>query len=147
MTDAEVDELARVFPTPTGAGHLLSSAGLGPQYHPRQAANAFEFWHAVSADIGAGRLPDGRLRVLIAAAARYPDNEVFRQALGITQASEGTARAPAWPGDDDHEAPAAAVQAGPAGATVIVHGGNVIFGGRQASVIGVQHGSPEPPPR
>ncbi|WP_026239147.1 effector-associated domain EAD1-containing protein [Parafrankia discariae] len=147
LTGEEIHTLAVVFPQPAAAGRLLLAAGLGTQFHPQNAGNAFEYWHAVSAEIGAGRLVDGRRLILTAAVARYPANEVFRRALGMAPAAEGAAAGPgpstgAW--TDATPAPPATESAG---MNFTVNGGNVIFGGRQGEVIGVQNLTTGPDPQ
>ncbi|WPB89994.1 effector-associated domain EAD1-containing protein [Streptomyces malaysiensis] len=80
LTTEEIGELTRVFPPGSSAVALLRRAGF-PTEHIPAATTAAEFWSAVAGAVAAGRVADGRLRVLAAACATYPHNEVFRAAV------------------------------------------------------------------
>ncbi|MBI0382123.1 hypothetical protein JBE27_39135, partial [Streptomyces albiflaviniger] len=81
LTTEEIEELARVFPPGLSAVALLRRAGFPAEHIPAAATAAGEFWSAVAGAVAAGRVADGRLRVLAAACVSYPHNEVFRAAL------------------------------------------------------------------
>ncbi|MFS7872641.1 effector-associated domain EAD1-containing protein [Streptomyces asiaticus] len=81
LTTEEIEELARVFPPGPSAVALLRRAGFPAEHIPAAARAAGEFWSAVAGAVAAGRVADGRLRVLAAACVSYPHNEVFRAAL------------------------------------------------------------------
>ncbi|WP_413806453.1 effector-associated domain EAD1-containing protein [Streptomyces sp. OE57] len=81
LTAEETEELARVFPPGPSAVALLRRAGFPAEHIPAAATTAGEFWSAVAGAVAAGRVADGRLRVLAAAGVSYPHNEVFRAAL------------------------------------------------------------------
>ncbi|MBL7488154.1 hypothetical protein I6A60_36555 [Frankia sp. AgB1.9] len=78
LSEVEIRELARRFADAGSATHLLAATGWSAELRPSwQARNAFEFWQEVAADLEHGAVRDGRRRLLTAAAARYPDSEVF----------------------------------------------------------------------
>ncbi|MGW7692815.1 effector-associated domain EAD1-containing protein [Streptomyces asiaticus] len=81
LTTEEIEELARVFPPGPSAVALLRRAGFPSEHIPAAATTAGEFWSAVAGAVAAGRVADGKLRVLAAARVSYPHNEVFRAAL------------------------------------------------------------------
>jgi tetratricopeptide (TPR) repeat protein len=78
LTDEELDALGCAFCTCVSAAHLLESAGLARPRHPGWAAqSAAEFWREVDNLLVAGVLPEGRRRILAAAANLFPGNPVF----------------------------------------------------------------------
>lgn len=86
LTAEEIRELARVFPPGPSAEALLHRAGVpsphrppGPPGPPGTASHAY--WSAVADSVAAGRVADGRLRLLATACRAYPHNEVFRAAV------------------------------------------------------------------
>ncbi|WP_374121993.1 effector-associated domain EAD1-containing protein [Frankia sp. AiPa1] len=86
LTAVEVETLATVFATPDAASGLLYRAGLPlerfPAFVPGVHANGF--WAAVSRDLGYGRAPGGRRRLLAVAAAEYPGNPTLRRDCATT---------------------------------------------------------------
>ncbi|WP_044888691.1 effector-associated domain EAD1-containing protein [Frankia torreyi] len=80
LSSAEVTALATVFGAPDAAALLLRRAGLAPEAFPAftPGIQALTFWSAVGLELGHGRAPGGRRRLLTEAAALYPGNRVFR---------------------------------------------------------------------
>lgn len=80
LTAIEIGELARVYPTPARSALLLRRAGFAPEVapSPQGSASARDYWEDVAEWITYGRLPRGRRRLLDAAAADFPHNQVFR---------------------------------------------------------------------
>ncbi|MET7903930.1 effector-associated domain EAD1-containing protein [Streptomyces sp. NPDC005336] len=82
LTAGELRELARVFPPGPTALTLLRRAGFPARQLPSTTGSAAGgFWDAVADAVAAGRIADGRLRVLAAACVTYPHNEMFRAAV------------------------------------------------------------------
>ncbi|MGP4045104.1 effector-associated domain EAD1-containing protein [Streptomyces sp. 2A115] len=81
LTDEEIRELARVFPPGPSAKALLHRAGFPHEHVPSQyGITALEFWYTVADAVSAGRVADGRRRLLVTAGRDFPHNEVFRAA-------------------------------------------------------------------
>ncbi len=82
LTDREIRALAGAFATSLSAVQLLERAGVDrreqPSWAPAQTPLAF--WAEVNNFLDSGGLPDGRQRILAAAAKHYPANRVFAQA-------------------------------------------------------------------
>ncbi|ADP78603.1 toll/interleukin-1 receptor domain-containing protein [Pseudofrankia inefficax] len=141
LSDLELRTLAEVYFDRWAGGELLKRAGLSPADQPQGAGIVLDFWRQVNASLGAGILADGRRRILAAAAADYPANEVFRRGLSDAATSGRPGGDPATPvsrGDLASEPD----EAGGAGATLRaarmefkVSGGNVNFG-HQGRVVG-----------
>jgi hypothetical protein len=63
------------------ARQVLESAGVRVSRQPAWAGlTPSAFWHEVNAKVGNGIIPEGRRRILAAAAAIYPANPFFRAA-------------------------------------------------------------------
>jgi hypothetical protein len=108
LTDAELQALAAVFHDRLAARHVLAAAGFAVEWQPHwQAATSEQFWHEVNAKLAAGILPDGRRRVLAAAADRYPANPLFRTgASNRRESADGAATQDSEsPGADKDQAP------------------------------------------
>ncbi|MBL7502086.1 toll/interleukin-1 receptor domain-containing protein [Frankia sp. CNm7] len=74
LTTEELAALAAVFETHAQAAKVLARAGLPPGWEPRwRPATPLGFWRSVSAFLVSGAVPDGRGRVLRAAAELAPD--------------------------------------------------------------------------
>ncbi|WP_157734940.1 effector-associated domain EAD1-containing protein [Pseudofrankia inefficax] len=83
LTEEEVAALTSAFADQTAAGQLLSDAGLRAERQPSWRVNtAEEFWVEVAALVRDGILPDGRARILTAAASRLPDHPVLARDPG-----------------------------------------------------------------
>ncbi|MDT3445823.1 effector-associated domain EAD1-containing protein [Pseudofrankia sp. BMG5.37] len=85
LTEWEIKELARVFPSSVAATDLLRRSALPTGRLPAFGAGDTPewFWTAVGIQLDFGIAPDGR-QVLLAAAQRlYPANSVFSRALGL----------------------------------------------------------------
>lgn len=79
LTDEEIQELARVYQPGPSARALLRRAGFPGEHVPSQIGiTALEFWYTVADAVSAGRVPDGRRRLLVTAERDYPHNTVFR---------------------------------------------------------------------
>ncbi|WP_239311730.1 MULTISPECIES: TIR domain-containing protein [unclassified Frankia] len=108
LTELEIRALAGAFATSLSAVQLLERAGVDrleqPSWAPAQSPLAF--WVEVNNFLDSGGLPDGRRRILAAAAERYPANPVFAQARDFaagfsaagTAAGHGPAAAAGVPG-------------------------------------------------
>jgi hypothetical protein len=85
LSDREVSELATCFPDDVSIRRVLDVAGLPTPRQPLLGAMTSEdVWYGVSRLLANGALRDGRRAVLTAALDVYPDNRVFRAALGKT---------------------------------------------------------------
>ncbi|WP_157910431.1 NB-ARC domain-containing protein [Pseudofrankia sp. BMG5.36] len=81
LSDREIDALAHACPDPAAVKELLAGAGFPLDRLPSwNVSTATQLWRAVSEQLAAGVLADGRARVLAAAAARWPYNAVFGSA-------------------------------------------------------------------
>jgi hypothetical protein len=97
LSDDEIRALAEAFHSALGATQLLEAAGLnrarqltwGDRHTP------LEFWQEVSNQIGAGVLPNGRVRLLTAAARVRPGNRVFAVHADLSDLT-GSGRSRSW---------------------------------------------------
>ncbi|MFE9448073.1 effector-associated domain EAD1-containing protein [Streptomyces sp. NPDC006739] len=81
LAPEEIEELARAYPPGPSAQGLLRRAGFPAEHVPSQVGTtSLDFWYAVAAAVSAGRVADGRGRLLVTAAREYPHNAVFRAA-------------------------------------------------------------------
>ncbi|MCK9895519.1 effector-associated domain EAD1-containing protein [Frankia sp. AgB32] len=87
LSEREIEALSRTFCTRTSAIQLLEQAGLSRGRAPVFTGSPDEFWSEVSAELNEGLLLEGRVRILAAAAKRYPANAVFT-AAGPAQRTE-----------------------------------------------------------
>jgi hypothetical protein len=101
LADAEIQTLATVFHRQASARQLLEAAGIPRRRQPAwQTMTAEEYWREVSASLVNGVVPDGRVRVLSAAAKMYPANPVLagvaddRERLPSSEAEAGSADRP-----------------------------------------------------
>ena len=79
LTDEEIREFARVYPPGPAARALLHRAGFPGEHVPSPiGVTGLDFWYAVADAVSAGRVPDGRRRLLEAAVRDFPHNTVFR---------------------------------------------------------------------
>ncbi|WP_326719941.1 MULTISPECIES: CHAT domain-containing protein [unclassified Streptomyces] len=74
----EVLALAKAFPPGPPARALLLEAGFPPESMPSAfGILASDFWSMVAESVAVGQVPDGRCRLMTAAAERLPGNETF----------------------------------------------------------------------
>ncbi len=77
LTVGEATALADVYSDPAAARRLLARAGLPHRRQPRPERSSEAFWSEVNRLVTEGAFPDGRVRILRAAAADYPANPWF----------------------------------------------------------------------
>jgi hypothetical protein len=88
LTAGEVLALAEVYYERTGAGQLLSRAGLPHPAHPHNPPTALQYWEEVNDVLRRGKLPGGRRRILVAALDAYPANRHFRAGRAAAEQAE-----------------------------------------------------------
>ncbi|MPY58434.1 CHAT domain-containing protein, partial [Streptomyces spongiae] len=78
----EITALAKAFAPGPPARGLLLEAEFPPETLPSAfGVSATDFWSMVAEAVALGQVPDGRCRLIRAAAARLPANEVFSRAV------------------------------------------------------------------
>ncbi|MCM3921079.1 effector-associated domain EAD1-containing protein [Frankia sp. AiPs1] len=77
LTVGEVTALADGYSEPAAARRVLERAGLPHRHQPRHDRSGEAFWSEVNRLVIDGAFPDGRVRILRAAAADYPANPWF----------------------------------------------------------------------
>ncbi|WP_007514873.1 effector-associated domain EAD1-containing protein [Pseudofrankia saprophytica] len=93
LSAAEVRALAEQFSDPLSATQLLEWAGLPRALHPWGGRSAEQFWHEVSRLLQGGVPRLSRVSLLVAAATRFPDHEVFASAVARESATRDDDRA------------------------------------------------------
>ncbi|MCM3884327.1 effector-associated domain EAD1-containing protein [Frankia sp. R82] len=78
LTEAEIEALATMFDTRTGAVQVLEGAGLGREQIPVFDGSPFQFWTEIAHLLRNGIIEDGRVRLLAAAAKRFPALPAFQ---------------------------------------------------------------------